>query len=508
LVSEAVSEAREHVDEWSAAGLMLARGAVVEQELIDHARQWIDAVLDVLPLLPPLGVILDLGRLLARAPFDIAKSEHVGDPELRAGVDAYEEHVLGRLSADIRLESARDALLRLEPRLRAAATAVFIEQVLARIREVRLTDEFDAPGPAAVRRVMHQHSIELVERGRETLEQSEHAELRAELAASYANLARSARSLGALIGDVELYTLENLEALHTPSLRLAMAQIAEAAQAIERTLPVRVRRSDASRGRTPTKVEDESAYPIGGYASISTSGGIESLVSSELIYMATPAERAAGGVDLFDVRWAANELLKYTRDESVHTRERRTINFVLMPALDAARVKDSGVPFQRLVVALGGLVAGVRKLCAWLDEAELALEFLFVSAGAKHQPLQAEAALLELILREHIEAKIVRVLEVRDADAARAHAQTAAESGGSDIVWLLAEGWQPSEPNTPAAAPGLRRGPSYREHALSVERATPRVWVDSGRGTEERALRAEGWDGWLRAFAELAAALV
>ena len=503
-----MSEARDNVEDWVAAGLVLGRGATIDTALLDEVRPWLEATLDVLPLLPPLGVVADLGRLLARAPFDIAKSELVADASLRTAVDAYEEHVLGRLAADFRLEAARDALLRLEPRLRAAATAVFVEQVLARIHDLR-DAEFDGPGPAAIRRGLHHHAVELIERGHAVLDDVAFEPLRAELALAYANLAASARSLGALIGDVELFTLENHEALRSPSLRLAMAQIAEAGHAIERSLPVRVRRSEASRGRTPTRVEHESAYPIGGYASISTSGGIESLVSSELIYMASPAERAAGGIDLFDVRWAANELLKYTRDESVHTRERRCICFALMPELDGARIKDADVPFQRIVVVLGLVVAAVRKLCAWLDEADLKLDVVLVGGGRPHgQPLRPEAELLRLILREYIESEVFNVLEVRDADGVRAHAEQAAELGGSDIVWLLGGAWQPSEPDLPAAAPGLRRGPPYREHALSVEQALPQVWADAGSGTEARSLRGEGWDGWLRAMGELLIALV
>lgn len=507
-----MSEAQDNVDAWVAAGLALMRGAPPNDELLDLVRPWVEATLEEFALLPPVGVVGDIGRLLTRAPFDIAKSEHVADPELRVAVDSYEEHVLGRLAADIQLEAVRDALLRLDPNLRPAAIAVFTEQVLARIAEARRSIPYDAPGPAAIRRVLHRHSLELLELGDQVLDQADHEALRHELAASYAGLAQSARSCGALVGDVELYTIENLEALRSPSLRLAMAQIAEAAQAIERSLPVRVRRSDASRGRTPTRIEDESAYPIGGYASISTNGGIESLVSSELIYMAAPDERKAGDIDLFDVRWASGELLMYTRDESVHTRERRTVLFVLMPDLDSARVKDTDVPFQRIVVALGGVIAGIRKLCAWLDEAELGLHLILVAstpmAGRQAtQPLQAEAELARLLLREFIESGVTTLVEVRDADEARARAEAAAEIGGSDVVWLSASTWQPSEPNTPTA-PGQRRGPAYREHALSVAQARARVWADVGRGTEARELGADGWDAWLRAFGELLQALV
>jgi hypothetical protein len=515
-----VSEARDKVDEWVAAGLLLQRGADQSKgvDLLARVRPWLEATLELLAMMPPVAVVADLGRLLSRDPFDLAASEVLADPELRTALDAYEEHVLGRLSADYRLEHARDALLRLDPRLRPTAIAVFVEQVLARIHQGQrhgLPGELDSPGSTAIRRVLHRHGFELLELGAEALADPRFAPLRRELAAVYTQLAQGARRSGALIGDVELYTLENHEALRSPSLRLAMAQIAEAAQAIERSLPVRVRRSDASRGRTPTKIEDESAYPIGGYASISTIGGIESLVSSELIYMNLPEERAAGHVDLFDVRWAAGELLKYTRDESVHTRERRTVCFTLAPELDDARIKDSDVPFQRIVVAFAGVIAGVRKLCAWLDEAELDLQILTIgvssrAGGATTQPLHAEVELARLILREFIESGVVALHEVADADAARAHAQAAAQIGGSDLVWLLGSRFVPSEPDLQGRAHARGGAPTlgYREHALSLDEARPRVWVDAGHGTEQRTLQADGWDAWLLAFAQLLQALV
>lgn len=502
-----MTEARNHVDEWVAAGLLLQRGAKPDIELLTLTRPWIEATIEIVAVLPPIGVVADLGRLLARAPFDIAKSEPVADPELRSAIDAYEEHVLGRLAADFRLETARDALIRLDQSLRPAAIAVFVEQVLARIHQARAGEELDSPGPAAIRRVLHRHGLDLLELGGEALDDQAHAELRRELARTYAGLAVAARQCGALIGDVELYTLENHSALRSPSLRLAMAQIAEAAQLIERHMPVRVRRSAASRGRTPTKVEDESAYPIGGYASISTIGGIESLVSSELIYMSPPHERAAGEVDLFDVRWAAGELLKYTRDESVHTRERRTICFGFAPSLDAARVKDPGVPFQRLVVCFGGVVAGIRKLCAWLDESELHLQLLMIArppeeGPLRRQPLHEEAELARLLLREHIESGVVEILEI-DPSEVREWAEQAASIGGSDLVWLLAEPRRADD-----SQPANQHKPSFREHTLDVDDARPRLLIDTGEGLDEQAGRSTGWDAWIKTFVDLCQALV
>jgi hypothetical protein len=495
---------------WVAAGLVLQRGERVDAELIGTVRAWIEAVVDTVALLPPLGVAADLARLLARAPFDIGRSQSVDDPTLRSALDAYEEQLLGRLSADFRLELARDALLRLPEATRPAAIGVFVEQVLGRVTAAH-GQPLDSPAPGAVRRSLQDSGLALFEEGVEQLattnDSPEALDLRDELVAAYEQLAAGARRCGALIGDVEIYTLENFEALRAPSLRLAMAQIAEAAQTIERSLPIRVRRSESSRGRTPTRVEDESAYPIGGYSSISNVGGIESLVSSELIYMTSEDERQAGDIDLFDVRWAADELLKYTRDESVHTRERRTILFALAPSLEHGRIKDPELPFQRLVVLFGALVAGVRKLVAWLDEAELHLHFVLIGRPAPgagpgrageavdvEQPLRAEAELARLLLREFVEVGVVEFIEVAGVAQLLARAEQSSESSGVEILWLA----------DTLTLPSLAPTSKVRQHALEIGVRPPRLWLDG----EARNVIDEGWAAWLRVIQELMTRLV
>ena len=68
------------------------------QHLQQHDR-WIEATLEILALLPPVGVIADLGRLLTRGPFDIAASEVVPDPELRAALGRSRRGLLVLLAA-------------------------------------------------------------------------------------------------------------------------------------------------------------------------------------------------------------------------------------------------------------------------------------------------------------------------------------------------------------------------------------------------------------------------
>jgi hypothetical protein len=87
--------------------------------------------------------------------------------------------------------------------------------------------------------------------------------------------------------------------------------------------------------------------------------------------------------------------------------------FVLEADLARARVKDSGLPRQRVVLLLGLLVAAVRKLTDWLGEDSLAFDFLFVEDVDQEPPrLAQERELLELILREPIAGGTVSVARV------------------------------------------------------------------------------------------------
>src|SRR5207253_3290566 len=113
---------------------------------------------------------------------------------------------------------------------------------------------------------------------------------------------------------------------------------------------------------TPTRILDDSAYPVGGFSSISTRGGIESLLHSQLAYMELD-ERP----DLFDVKFLRDELLYYSRDENQFLRRRRTFVFALYPDLVQTRFKDAELPWQRCVLLLAFLIATVRKLTEWLS---------------------------------------------------------------------------------------------------------------------------------------------
>ncbi len=200
-----------------------------------------------------------------------------------------------------------------------------------------------------------------------------------------------------------------MEVLGGLSQRIAISQVLEAAEWLASTREVarttRVRRDE---GIVPTNLEDESTYPTGGFASVSTVGSLENLLTSELIYMNEVDEKQRGDredLDHFDLRYIEGELLYYTRDESLLVRPRRLITVVLAEDLIAARLKDPGVEWQRGVLVLSLLVTLARQVTTALGDQELRLDIYFeASETSPTTPqLDEEYRLLELLFREWVD---------------------------------------------------------------------------------------------------------
>ena len=404
------------VEQWVAAGLCLAAGGTPDEATIGRAVAWIEACAAIVGTVPPPGVVVDLGRVLLRTPFDLRRLPEGASANTRASIASYAEHFVGRIRSNHHTQSACDAVQRMPESERAVAVAVFVEQVLE-----RLGFASEPVSAARLRRALRRPARDLIDDGELAIAEDNLGGL----VRSYDALTRAARRTGSLVSDAEVFILENLSSLSTASQRLALAQIADAAELIERGLPRRIKRSAAAAGRTPTKIEDESTYPIGGYSSIGSSGSIENVVSSELVYMDDSV-----AIDLFDVRYAADELLKYTRDESVFVRERRAILIYLDASLIRARIKDRASPWQRLVVAMGVLVACVRRIAAWLEEQDLSI----VVAG--DPALDAELALVDLLLAEFVERGVLELEAVRSLEEAQVIGARLAKTHGTSAIRL------------------------------------------------------------------------
>jgi hypothetical protein len=229
----------------------------------------------------------------------------------------------------------------------------------------------------------------------------------------YESLIASVRRMAEMLGPEDIFELEHGTALAELGQRVALRQVLQAAERLAAGLPAHRIRPVARRQEVPTHVLDEDIYPVGGYASLSTRGSVESLLHSQLAYM-----EKADRPDLFDIKYLRDELLYYSRDENQFRRRRRTFVFALWPDLVQTRFKDPDLPWQRGVLLLALLVTAVRKLSEWLSTDALVFEFLFLDEG-EAVTLQSERSLVETVLREQIANGTVTIERVAAAQLAR-----------------------------------------------------------------------------------------
>jgi hypothetical protein len=396
---------RDEALRWLLGGLALARLGSRSGHAVLSGAEWLVRAVDELAALPPPGVIADLGHLLITGSRWQRNDEQkdaplFGDARLRQALAAYQDHVLDRLLADPQLDEAADAVARLPVPVRPAAVARLAAALVERTG-LRGT----VVSPAAARGLAARRGDELVSAGRAALH--EDSALPSRLASGYEELVRAARGTRQLLGEREVFVLEHLQVLGSAARRVAVEQIVEAAEVLGQGLPRRWRRVSARRGQAPTALLDDSRYPTGGFSSMVTSGSLENLVTSELVYMEDGA--GATGVDLFDLRYVEGELLYYMRDESAFVRRRHEIVFVFAPALALLRTKDEELPWQRGVLALGLVLLVIRRLVEALGHEALAIEVLFACGDDGQPVLLEEQELMALLLSDERERGLAHV---------------------------------------------------------------------------------------------------
>jgi hypothetical protein len=456
---------RDATEHWLLASLGLTRLASPSADALGRVTPWLLATLDDVPWLPPAGVVADVGMLLAGGRTSFAPwIAPAGARWLRAAVRAYEDEWLGRLASDRRADAAADAIARLPADLRPRAIALVVGSVLQRTGFARGA----SVSASVARRLLGRPPADNLARVQEAMRGR--AEPLAPLAVGYEGLVEAARKAPRLLDDADVFALENLVVLGSAAQRVAIAQVMDAAADLLRALPRNAKPPRTRHGFTPTRFEDESSFPAGGFAAISNSGSLENLVTSEVVYMEDGPD-----IDLFDVRFAEGELLYYTRDEAVHLRPRRDLWLLLDPSLAALRFKDPELRWQRIVVLLGVIVCVVRRLHEWLAEEDLSIRVTFLRDRYGAAPLTAERGLVEILLREWIEVGTTQVTEASVDEAASA-ATLGARRAGVQALML-----------GPAA-----EGAAFRERAPAVYHA----------GLDVAAL-VPAWTSWVDATREL-----
>ncbi len=181
--------------------------------------------------------------------------------------------------------------------------------------------------------------------------------------------------------------------------------------------------------------------------------------------------------DVFTVRYVEGELLYYTRDDSVFRRHRRVIGIALAADLDDARVKDRDMPWQRLILALGLLVAAIR----WLTE-QLGDHALVIRVGFPPK-LAEERAIFALLLEGEVQRGLV-IVDEASIEAAIAETATHTNTAVTDVVTV-------SLADAPAVPKGLR--------ALHVNLAGRAPVL----GSAEPDVTNDSWNEWCDAAEDL-----
>ena len=320
---------------------------------------------------------------------------------------------------------------------------------------------------------------DLLVRGWESLQRSP-MQLIVEL---YEQIVAAARHMADVLADEAVKALEQKTALLSMGEYVAHRQVWQMAIKLEQGLPKYKITPRHGRRQVPTRVLDEDTYPVGGFASISNRGSIESLLHSQLAYMEKEKELQP---DLFDIRFLRDELYYYSRDENQFLRRRRTFLFALMPDLVQARFKDAELPCQRMVLALALLLELVRKLSDWLGNDSLRFEFLFILEGDK-KILEEERKLLALLFREEVENRSVSVEHLPATDLVSRIKQSASRS----LCHCLALGVKQMELQCDEAA------------ITSMVVDGPRPSLKIGRDAPVISEAEEPFDSWLQTLIRL-----
>ncbi|MBX3249762.1 MAG: hypothetical protein KF901_21475 [Myxococcales bacterium] len=407
-------------DERAIAAELALLGAPLDVDTLARLAGLTEAVVEELGVRPPLPVLAGLGEVLssARPP----RPRPALPEPMRTALRHLDDHVLSRVAADPRAVAIADALAALPSGSRPWALALVVAQMLSRAPRGpsgRLAGA--TPAEASLGRVLARPPAELA-----AVDAFAHAE---GVAARVDELVHALRGAPAALTAADVAVVTHARALRGLGDRLALSQLALAADALEQRMPGRLRRRRPTGGAQRTRIEDESTYPIGGFSSMSTRGTLENLVTSELAIMEPDgsALRVELGFDLFDLRWAQGELLYYVRDEAVATRERRALVIALDASLSSARVKDAALPWQRVVLTMALVRVALTRVVGLLGEGELRLHLVIPDA------LAAERALLAISLRDLVER---RVLELHVGDVAMGAELAAEEASRAETTFV------------------------------------------------------------------------
>lgn len=385
-------------------------GAETLREGLALAIPWLEARWDAGDDHLPLTLVHDLGHLLLRGrDFRFASARDLASwPESeRAARMGYEDKVLGRWAVDPSVSEAHIAIAGMNPRARTAAVAHAVGLALA--APLRAVTELVTANPAHLRALTEALEKEVPERhdawGEALPDEYWRQWAREQIDACVGALPAAGR----LFKPEDLWEIAHLERLPSDSARMALREVntyASRVGPVSPTVALGIRRRARE---VPVDAEEADQYPAGGFDAISTKGAFENLVRSEVAYV---GEGAHDGIDLFDVRFAENELLFYTRDESPLLDARRDVVFVFdRPA--EQRFKIPSLPAQTLVLSQSLAFALQADLVRVFGPAGSKSKFVWVvEHDADREAAREEHQLLSFLLAAEVAHRRVELAVV------------------------------------------------------------------------------------------------
>ncbi|MCC7494317.1 MAG: hypothetical protein IT204_18310 [Fimbriimonadaceae bacterium] len=437
---------------WFVLGSLAYSGCETAElpDLAPRAWRWYRRLLEH-GLAVPFGVVCDLGHLLLqgeafrfRSFFD---DERLTTAE-RAVRERYESRVLLRRLQEAALARLRRVVLDNQDVDLAVSRGL---EILLRPAQARLTPRFGIDEP---------HGLQLdfgtsYRRARDDFEAA--AAAPGVLLGLLDQLADQATllDLDRLLQAEDYYEIEHVRVFPRESLR----EVARRIKTVERLLgptPRLTARSWRQRALAETSLESVGTYPTGGIAELSTSGPLENLVPSELVYL-----EPAATVDPFLVRYAENGLLRYLRDSAIHQMLRRSVTFVVDDCPEFNRPVTAGGELHgtKVIRCLLGLVLSLTAdLWRIFRRDDLAFHLMLLAGeGGSEQVAERReiGEVLHLLFHEKEEAGTVRV-ELAGGSLGAWLAGLDPDPGRAQTVVLL------GRPALLRAASGWRSGPQTR----------------------------------------------
>jgi hypothetical protein len=348
----------------------------------------------------PLFLIHDLGFLLLRGrELRFSSSKNVGTwtEEERGPRLSYEDRLLARWAVDPSVIEAHVAVAGMNPQLRDTAIAHAISIALAgRLLNVGLP----RGNPAHVRSLIESNEARAAFASNAALRSRVDDAWRAYALEQMAHC-QKALSSPRLFTDADLWDIAHLPDVPSESARRALREVHRAKDFVGPASPGAL--LDLKRAReVPLDDKHADIYPTGGFDAISTKGSFENLVRSEVAYVGAGVDDTGGRpVDLFDVRFAENELLYYTRDESPLLEARRVVTLVIDRAAEL-RHKITELPAQTLVLALGVCLRVQTDLVNGLGPLGSFVTLILCGDDDESAVIREELGLLSLSLRSEI----------------------------------------------------------------------------------------------------------